>query len=130
MRKHKSHIHFFVCPGVTAEFLKTMTQNLNFSVDLHQPQLPVTGIFNHTTQQWNGVMGELVSDAADFSISPTAITEIRSKYVTFSSGFMLKYNRKVENPQRKSFKRVIDLMDYKIFCSNFTDCLPINQTNL
>ena len=101
MRKHKNHIHFFVSPGVTAEFLKTMTQNLNFSVDLHQPQLPVTGIFNHTTQQWNGVMGELVSNVADFSISPTAITEIRSKYVTFSSGFMLKYNRKVENPQKE-----------------------------
>ena len=97
MRNRKA-ISIFVFPGVTAEFLKTMTQNLNFSVDLHQPQLPVTGIFNQTTQQWNGVIGELVSDVADFSISPTAITEIRSKYVTFSSGFMLKYNRKVENP--------------------------------
>ena len=95
MRNRK--VNFIVFPGVTAEFLKTMTQNLNFTVDLHQPQLPVTGIFNQTTQQWNGVIGELVSDLADFSISPTAITEIRSKYVTFSSGFMLKYNRKVEN---------------------------------
>ena len=96
MRNRKVITIFFGFPGVTAEFLKTMTQNLNFTVDLHQPQLPVTGIFNQTTQQWNGVMGELVSDVADFSISPTAITEIRSKYVTFSSGFMLKYNRKAD----------------------------------
>ena len=55
----------------------------------HYNKLP----FGQASQSWDGVMGQVVSKKADFSINLLAVTKARSQYVTFSSALMQKVNK-------------------------------------
>ncbi|XP_055636801.1 glutamate [NMDA] receptor subunit 1 isoform X2 [Toxorhynchites rutilus septentrionalis] len=87
----------FCCKGYCVDLLKALAQRINFTYDL---ALSPDGQFghyqlkNHTTdigtgvkKEWNGLIGELVSERADLIVAPLTINPERAEFIEFSKPF-------------------------------------------
>ena len=100
--------------GINVDLLAALMKDMNFTVKLVELKGDhIFGILNPDTDIWTGVMGQIVSGEADFSITHLSVTKSRSEYVTFSSPLGLNVNRLfMRKPlQSLSFFTFLDVFD-------------------
>ncbi|XP_028394123.1 glutamate receptor ionotropic, NMDA 1-like [Dendronephthya gigantea] len=72
------------CTGLIIEFLERLESDVGFDSKIHLVKDGKWGSNDPKTQQWNGMIGELVRNEADLAASTLTITAKRSKVVDFS----------------------------------------------
>ncbi|RWS11095.1 glutamate [NMDA] receptor subunit 1-like protein [Dinothrombium tinctorium] len=80
----------YCCEGYCMDLLRRLSQNLNFTFDLH---IVADGLFGsqefdeNGKRKWNGLVAELVYKKADMVIAPLTINPERAKVMDFSKPF-------------------------------------------
>lgn len=78
----------FCCDGLAIELLHMLEIDLSIDVELHISKDGKYGAFDIETKQWNGMIGELVSNEVDLAVADLTITDDRSRVVDFAHPFM------------------------------------------
>ncbi|PFX31412.1 Glutamate [NMDA] receptor subunit 1 [Stylophora pistillata] len=76
------------CIGYLIDLLKWLEKDLPVLVEMYLVRDGVFGNYNATSKQWDGMIGDLLSNKADMALSTLTITSIRAKYVDFSYPFL------------------------------------------
>ncbi|KAM4695383.1 glutamate receptor ionotropic, kainate 2 isoform 2-T2 [Discoglossus pictus] len=79
-------IHRF--EGYCIDLIKEISEILNFTYDIRLVEDGKYGAKDETTQQWNGMVRELMDHKADLAVAPLAITYVREQVIDFSKPFM------------------------------------------
>ena len=75
--------------GIFVEILHVLQTDLNFTVRLVTPTDGGTyGIVDPATGNWNGVIGQLAREEADFSVNFFSVTMARSQVVSFTGDIL------------------------------------------
>ncbi|XP_055607534.1 glutamate [NMDA] receptor subunit 1 isoform X2 [Uranotaenia lowii] len=87
----------FCCKGYCIDLLKALAQRINFTFNLalspdgqfghYQLKNLTTGIGTGVKKEWNGLIGELVSERADLIMAPLTINPERAEFIEFSKPF-------------------------------------------
>ncbi|XP_077987333.1 glutamate receptor ionotropic, NMDA 1-like [Glandiceps talaboti] len=103
-RKHNAtgEWSMMCCEGFCIDLLVKLSDNLNFSYDVHlvederygsleivtTPAMNLGGKTNgYTKKTWNGMVGELINGKADMIVAPLTINNERAQYIDFSVPF-------------------------------------------
>ncbi|CAF0713911.1 unnamed protein product [Brachionus calyciflorus] len=83
---YKNKSRNFCCYGYCIDLIKKISDKLDFDYELY---LAPDGLYGDldTNKQWNGLMGELVSERADLILAPFTINPERAQYVDFTKPF-------------------------------------------
>ncbi|XP_022780986.1 glutamate receptor ionotropic, NMDA 1-like [Stylophora pistillata] len=72
------------CIGFLIDLLQWLEKDLTNSVELHLARDGKYGAYNADSKEWDGMIGELLSNRADMALSALTITRMRERYVDFS----------------------------------------------
>ena len=75
--------------GKTNQFetIKLLSSDLNFTISWVHAEDNSYGVYNKYTNTWNGLIGLLTQDKADFSNAFLSVTSIRSTAISFTNDF-------------------------------------------
>lgn len=76
------------CSGYCVDLLKLLMKDIGFAPILHLVKDGKYGAFNHTTGQWNGLIGEVVRGEAEIALADLTINQQRSAVVDFTHPFL------------------------------------------
>ncbi|XP_064624522.1 glutamate receptor ionotropic, NMDA 3A-like [Lineus longissimus] len=86
MEKDKPHedkvIPQYCCYGMSIDLLERLSKDMKFDYDLYITKDNHSGVLTQTG--WTGIVGDLMSGAADIAIAPLVITSNRSNIIDFS----------------------------------------------
>lgn len=98
---NKETYYVYCCSGMSISFIEQMSKTLGFQYDLYIVADGQYGKLDNGT--WTGMIGDVVSGAADMAIAPLTITEARSRVVDFSDPyFYAGYSIMVANRERET----------------------------
>lgn len=83
-----NHTQPFCCKGYIIDMLHVLKTDLAVDIEVHFTKDGRYGSLNGKTNQWDGMIGELVRDEADIAVADLTITDDRSRVVDFTHPFM------------------------------------------
>ena len=69
--------------GTSAEVFRILMDEMNFTLRAVIPDKKSYGVYNSSTKAWNGIMGVLAENRAEFSINDLTVTSSRSEVADF-----------------------------------------------
>ena len=69
--------------GTSADVFNILMTELNFTLKAVIPEKRSYGIYDPTTQRWNGIIGVLAENRAEFSLNDLTVTSSRSEVADF-----------------------------------------------
>ena len=80
--------------GTSADVFSILMKELNFTFRAVVPEKRSYGIYDPSTQRWNGIIGVLADNRAEFSLNDLTVTTSRSQVVEFIAPiyFQCKYD--------------------------------------
>ena len=69
--------------GTSADVFSTLMAELNFTLQAVIPEKMSYGIYDPSTHRWNGIIGVLAENHAEFSLNDLTVTTTRSEVVQF-----------------------------------------------
>ena len=83
---------FFSFTGTNVDLLESLAQSLNFSYELYPAADGKFGI-KLPNSSWNGVIGDLLNQKANFSNADLGITKSRGEAVDFTADIAVAHDR-------------------------------------
>ena len=83
-----NHTEQFCCEGYIIEMLFLLRTDLGIDIELHLSKDGKYGALDEKTNQWDGMIGEILRNEADIVIADLTITDDRSRVVDFTHPFM------------------------------------------
>ncbi|KAG9493299.1 hypothetical protein GDO78_001285 [Eleutherodactylus coqui] len=74
--------------GYCIDLLQKLSEILGFKYEIRLVEDGKYGVKEDTTQQWNGMVRELMDHKADLAVAPLAITYVREQVIDFTKPFM------------------------------------------
>ncbi|KAM4771411.1 glutamate receptor ionotropic, kainate 2 [Rhinophrynus dorsalis] len=74
--------------GYCIDLLEKLSRILGFDYEIRLVEDGKYGAKDDTTQQWNGMVRELMDHKADLAVAPLAITYVREQVIDFTKPFM------------------------------------------
>ncbi len=78
----------FCCEGYIIDIVHLLQADLGVDIEVHITKDGKYGALDENTNQWNGLIGEIVRREADIAIADLTITDDRSRVVDFTHPFM------------------------------------------
>ena len=75
------------CTGFLIDLLQWLEKDLSLSVELYLGRDGKYGAYNADSKEWDGMIGDLLSNRADMALSALTTTRMREKYIDFSYPF-------------------------------------------
>lgn len=95
--------------GYTKDLADMIAQHLNITYELHLVKdskyggIVINSSTGDGTEEWNGMVGELIRNEADIAIAPLTITSARERAIDFTKPFMsLGISIMIKKPQKKN----------------------------
>ncbi|RMX35776.1 hypothetical protein pdam_00021767, partial [Pocillopora damicornis] len=76
------------CIGFLIDLLQWLEKDLSLSVELYLGRDGKYGAYNADSKEWDGMIGDLLSNRADMALSALTTTRMREKYIDFSYPFL------------------------------------------
>ncbi|XP_073531864.1 glutamate receptor ionotropic, kainate 2 isoform X1 [Phyllobates terribilis] len=74
--------------GYCIDLLQKLSEILGFKYEIRLVEDGKYGVKDDATQQWNGMVRELMDHKADLAVAPLAITYVREQVIDFTKPFM------------------------------------------
>ncbi|XP_063916984.1 glutamate receptor ionotropic, kainate 2-like isoform X2 [Zophobas morio] len=74
--------------GYVLDLMTKIAEKLNFKFNIKVVQGGSNGLYNELAQTWDGIIGDIINENAQFGISDLTITPSRESVVDFSMPFM------------------------------------------
>lgn len=75
------------CIGFLIDLLQWLEKDLSLSVELYLCRDGKYGAYNADSKEWDGMIGDLLSNRTDMALSALTTTRMREKYIDFSYPF-------------------------------------------
>ena len=101
------------------ELIEMLSYDLNFTTTWIPTKDNSYGVYNNKTKEWNGLIGLISSDEADFSNALLTVTSLRSQAIAFTADIgMRKFGLYMAKPSvSPSWSTFIDVCDSSYWCS-------------
>lgn len=83
-----NHTTQFCCEGYIIDIVHLLQTDLGVDIEVHITKDGKHGSLDEKTNQWNGMIGEIIRCEADIAIADLTITDDRSRVVDFTHPFM------------------------------------------
>lgn len=86
---HSEHFHSVkcCCTGFLMDVLNWLVKDISFEVELYMVGDGKFGSYDPVSQQWDGIIADLVSNKTDMALTTLTTTSARAKFVHFSYPF-------------------------------------------